>query len=561
MSSLQETIKSLGPARIAVLATIFVGLMIFFTFISLQVARPNLQLLYGDLSTIDASAVAAKLEETGIPYEVSLDGTRVNVPQNEIGRARMILAEAGLPNGGSLGYELFDQQSGFGTTSFVQNINQVRALSGELARTITALDPVSSAQVLIVMPKRELFSRERQEASASVNLKLKSGQRLNQEQILGIQYLVANSVPELSPKKVAILDNKANVLASGTGEEDSLALGGSIKMEELRLHHERRLKNAVEEIIGRVVGRHKVKAQVSVELDFDQITTNSETFDPSGQVVRSSQVVNEESVERNAQNQNVTVENNLPGLGNNGRNDAPSEQNSRSEELTNYEINRTVTSVVRESGEIERLTVAVLIGGNTITNEAGEQIYQPRSEEELEQITSLVRSAVGYNSSRGDEIEVINLPFAEVEIEEVQDQTRVFGIEKSELLETAEMVVVALMGLLVILLVVKPMLTHIFASAARDDNESPEALEAALLQGGQGNPALAAPGGGGAAGAGGGQIGADGDEEDENNEALIDMNAVEGKVKASTVKKVGDIVTNHPNETVSVLRNWMSQET
>ncbi len=545
MSGLSDTIKSLGPARLAVLGAIFVGLMIFFGFVSMQVSKPNLSLLYADLSTIDSSAVASKLQESNIPFEISPDGTRVTVPQNDIGRARMLLAEAGLPNGGSLGYELFDKQSGFGTTNFVQNINQIRALQGELARTISTLEPVQYAKVHVVLPQRELFSRESRSSTASVTIKLRPNMRLRREQIIGIQNLVANAVPELKPSQVTLIDTQANILASGTEDEnDILGLSGSMKAEEMRIGHERRLKSSIEEMLGSVVGRNKVRAQVSVDLNFDRTTTNSELYDPESSVVRSTQTVTEDNVERET-NRNVSVENNLPGLaGDFGVDAKPTAQNSRIEEVTNYEISKTIQSVVRETGEIKRLSVAVLVDGVYTTDAQGNRSYSPRSEAELDQIAALIRTAVGYDADRGDTVEVVNLPFADVEIEAMEDETRLFGVEKTKLLETAEMVMVAIMGLLVILLVIKPMLGSLLANASSDDEEI-DPIEALLEA--QMNPALAAPTGGGSA-----------EEEVEDN--LIDMQAVEGKVRASTIKKVGDIVNSHPNETVSVIRNWMSQE-
>ena len=171
MSTMNETIRNLGPARIAILGATFLSLIIFFIFVSAKVSQPSLSILYRDLTTTDSAQVSAKLEEIGVKYSISSDGAQVFVPETEVGRVRMLLAEEGLPNGGSMGYELFDQQSGFGTTSFVQNINQVRALQGELAKTISSLDPVQYSKVHIVLPQRELFSRDSQEATASVTLK------------------------------------------------------------------------------------------------------------------------------------------------------------------------------------------------------------------------------------------------------------------------------------------------------------------------------------------------------------------------------------------------------
>ncbi len=249
MSSFVDTVRSLGPARITILGGVFVGLLIFFVFVSAQVSKPSLTLLYGNLSSVDSANVAAKLEEMQIPFEASADGSQIRVPKNEIGRARMVLAQEGLPNGGSMGYEIFDQKNGFGTTSFVQNINQVRALQGELARTISTLDPVDFAKVHLVLPQRELFSRETQSSSASVTLKIKPAARLSREQIYGIQNLVANAVPGLKVDHVSIIDTDANLLAGGESGEAGMI--DNAKDESMRRAYEERLNTAIEDMVGR----------------------------------------------------------------------------------------------------------------------------------------------------------------------------------------------------------------------------------------------------------------------------------------------------------------------
>lgn len=558
MSAFNETIKNLGPARIAILGATFFSLIIFFIFVSAKVSQPDMEILYRDLTTTDSAQITSRLEESGIPYTVSNDGAQVFVSSPEVGRARMLLAEQGLPNGGSLGYEIFDQQSGFGTTSFVQNINQVRALQGELAKTISSLDPVQFAKVHIVLPQRELFSRESQNASASVTLKLRSNSRLGREQIYGIQNLVANAVPDLNVDNVTIIDTDANMLAGGNaGDADSMV---GMKAEEMRRAYEKRMTQAIEDIVSRTVGFNKVRAHVTADLDFDRISTNDEIYDPEGQVVRSTQSVTEDNIERNNQaNNDVTVENNLPGLGDdfNAETD-PTLQNNRSEEITNYEISRTVRNTVRESGQVTRLSVAVLVDGRYTTNEAGERIYEPRSQEELDQIATLVRSTVGYEETRGDTIEVVNMPFTDMDTTFDMEEDLLFGFERSEVLNFGEMIMLVVMGLLVVLLVLRPLVSSIVMSQKAAVDQARE--EAALLAAGDAPAALAGPSAYEQKGEGGRGDGFGSSSEEDEDDNMIDMQAVEGKVKASSVKKVGDIVSSHPNETVSVIRNWMAQE-
>lgn len=452
MNSFLETLKQLGPARLGIMGGIMFALLIFFIFISMRVSTPDYSLLYNDLSSADSSAIAARLEEAQIRYQISEDGSRVTVPDTEVGRSRMLLAEAGLPNGGSLGYELFDQSSGFGTTNDIVNLNKVRALEGELARTISALDPVRSARVHLVLPERELFSRENRAASASVALGLRPGQSLNNDQIMAIQSLVASAVPELKPEKVSLIDQAGNLLARGDEETGNLA---SMKADEQRLKYEQRLTRAVEDLVGRIVGYGNVRTTITADMDFDRVSTSEELFDPESQVARSAQTIEENNVERDSNEANVSVENNLPAVGNDiFFDEAPSLESNRTEETTNFEISRTTRNIVRDTGEVRRLSVAVLVDGTYSENAEGESVYTPRSDAELDQIAALVRSAVGYDANRGDALEVVNMQFAEIQVSDTPYDNTLFGFDKDKLLDAAEILIVAIMIILVILLVI-----------------------------------------------------------------------------------------------------------
>ena len=531
------------------MAAILVGLVLFFVFVSFRISAPEMKLLYADLSTSDSGAIAAKLEENTIQYEVSPDGARIIVPESEVGRARLLLAEAGLPNGGSMGYEIFDEDSGFGTTNFVQNVNQVRALQGELARTIGSLDAVRSAKVLLVLPQRELFSRESRPPSASVYVGLRPGAQIQREQILAIQSLVAGAVPDLKAADVTIIDSDGNLLARGGDENANLM---SLKAEELRRGYESRLTDKIEDQISRIVGYGNVRTTVTAEMNFDRISTNEELFDPETQVVRSSQVIEESDQEREPLTDDVSVGNNLPGVGGDLlAENAPTAQSNRIEEVTNFEISRTTRNTVREVGEVSRLSVAVLVDGRYTTNEEGEKVYEPRSQEELDQIAALVRSAAGIDEDRGDLIEVVNLQFAQVDTnDEAVDDRMLLGFEKSDLVDMAELMTVAIMIILVVLLVLQPMVSKLLASEGPITDED---LEADLLAMRPANPALAGPDDSR-------QYPRDGSDQEEEEESLIDIQGVEGKVKASSIRKVEEIVENYPNETVAVLRSWMAED-
>jgi len=548
VSNFTETLKQLGPARLAVMAAILLSMLLFFVFVSLRVSTPEMKLLYGDLSSTDSGAIAAKLEESKITYDVSADGARITVPSPDVGKARILLAEAGLPNGGSLGYELFDKQSGFGTTNFVQNINQVRALEGELSRTISAIQNVRSARVHLVLPQRELFAKEARPSSASVYLGIRPGGRLEKENIYAIQSLVASAVPDLKSTNVTIIDNAGNLLANGSGSDDEATLMAA-KTEDMRRNYETRLTGKIEDQVSRIVGFGNVRAIVTAEMNFDRISTNEEVFDPASQVVRSNQTTSENSLEREPNPEDVSVKNNLPGVGGNLLTDKkPSAENNKTEEVTNFEISKTVRSTVREMGEIKHLSLAILVNGQYVKDKDGKQTYKERTPDELKQIEELVKSAAGYDEKRGDTVTVKNIQFAAVDTnEDIADDSMLFGFQKSELINAAEVLLIGIMVVLVVLLVLQPMVTRLLAPEEKDVADDLAAQD--LLGMRAMNPALSGP---------------TGDDyipdEPTDEESLISIHGVEGKVKSSSIKRVEEIVENYPAETVSVIRSWMTQE-
>jgi flagellar M-ring protein FliF len=564
VDSFFETLKNLGPGRLAVMLLTFFGLIIFFIFIAVRSSAPSLTLLYGDLSTSDSTEIAGKLDLARITYDLSSDGKQISVPYKDVGKSRMLLAADGLPRRGSVGYELFDQKQSFGTTSFQQNINQLRALEGELSRTIGTIDQVRSARVHLVLPQRELFSREQQTATASVFLTLRSAS-LGKEQIQAIQHLVAASVPQLKSANVAIIDQGGNLLARGEENKDSAAAASN--GDELKQQFEMRMSRSLEDLVGRVVGYGKVRANVTANLNFDVLSRNSESYNPDGQVVRSTQTVTEESSDSTGGggNNGVTVENNLPGItapqGAGGGSGGSS--NNRTEETTNYEITKTVESLVRESGEVQRLSIAVLLDGRYETDTAAKKPddvkeeewvapkkYVPRDQAELDQIATLVKSAVGFDDSRGDTVQVINMQFAESDFVDrpVDDGSLIFGFPKTEILGVAETVALSIVAVLVILLVLRPLAMHLATASRRTAEAGTTAQEETALLAAQMQQAqLAGPSNSSSA-------------TQSEIDSMIDMGSVEGKVKASSVQKISELVTNHPNETVSVIRQWMSQE-
>lgn len=554
MNNLIQTLRNLGPVRLAAIGGVALLLIGFFIYLTARLSTPDMELLYAELQTSDAAAITKQLDAAKIPYTVDKTGTRIMVPAEQVGPVRMRMAAAGLPSGGSVGYELFDKPEGFGTTSFIQNINHLRAMEGEMARTVATLTGVQTARVHLVLPKRELFARQQNPATASVFLKLKPGAQLSRENIMAIQHLIAASVPNLEPSQISIIDDRGKLLARGMGGNSEELLMATA--EEKKLAYEGRLARVVEDLLGRTIGYGKVRAEVSADLDFDRITTQSEIFDPESQVVRSTQTVNEanESQDRDPA-QPVTVDQNLPTAqaGSNSSGALASNKQSRNEETINYEISRTTKNHVRETGQVRRLSVAVLVDG-VYTPQAGgaRPTYQPRSDQEMESLKSLVRSAVGLDAVRGDSLEVVNMRFWSPEDDQPPPEEMFLGMTKDDIFRIAEMVVLGIVAVLIILLVIRPLISRAFERAeAQDDDEMDK-----LLTDQSGMPAaLAAP-----TGALAQDLALEAAQADEELEQMIDINRVEGRVRASSLRKVGEIVEKHPEEAVSILRNWLYQE-
>ncbi len=555
----------------------------FFIYLTGRLATPEMSLLYGDLEGQDSGQIVAQLEQSGVPFKVSADGSRVFVAADQVGRMRVAMAEQGLPSGGSVGYEIFDRSEGFGTTGFVQNVNHLRALEGEIARTIRSISQIDRARVHLVLPKRELFSRERAEASASIVVTLRGGNRLSRQQVGSIQHLVAAAVQGLGPENVSIVDSSGTLLARGTGEDEIAGL--STNAEEMRRNYETRLARTIEELLERSVGLGNVRAEVSAEMDFDRITENAEIYDPDGQVVRSTQTVEENADAKDGQiAEPVTVGNNLPdnSLLGDGEGEGSLESSSRIEETVNYEISRTVKTHVRESGLVRNLSIAVLINGIVGIGEDGARTYEPRSAEELEQLAALVRSAAGFDEARGDQLEIVNLRFADLDQPEAAatDPFALFGLDQAELLRFIELLVLGVVAVLVLLLVVKPMLGRVLDASVTSDMPpehagllpdptgarpalaapAPAAIpapEQVALTPVQVAQPLAAPGG---VPAGPSLAGLHPASVAEDIEQMIDLSKVEGRVRASSMKKIGEIVEKHPEESVAIVRNWLYQE-
>jgi len=547
VQGLLEFVKTIGAARIAAMGAVTVALIGFFAFLVLRVTAPQMTPLFTDLNFEDSAAIVKELERQAVPYELHNDGNVVLVPKDRVARLRMALAEGGLPKGGGVGYEIFDKSDALGTTSFVQNVNNLRALEGELARTIRALDRVQAARVHLVMPERPLFSRDKVEPSASIVLKVRGSLEL--QQVRAIRHLVASAVSGLKPQRVSIVDETGRLLADGAGDDQNGELGA----DERRAAFEKRLREQVEAIVSSVVGSGRARVEVSADFDFNRVTQTSDKYDPEGRVVRSSQTREETSASNEGKENQVTVGNEIPGGVNQRQapaaegNAVPRDQSRKSEEIVNYEISKITKTEVIEGGRVNRVSVAVLVDGTYGKNDKGEVSYQPRSKEEIDQIAALVRTAIGFDQKRGDQVQVVNLRFAETPASPISEPSgwlAALQFTKDDFMRAIEITVMGVLGLVVLFMVVRPLVRRVIAPEERPL----AALPANNAASGDAAPADAAVAGEGA-----------GKAETSRTVKMIDIAQVQGQVHAQSVQKVGELADKNPREAVSIIRQWLNE--
>src|SRR5215510_5788783 len=373
--------------------------------------KEQVQVLYSQLNMQDAGAIAAKLKEMKIPYTLKGDGTTILVPAAMVLDARLRLATEGLPQGGGVGYEVFDHRNLGGGTDFENTLNHQRALQGELARTIGRVAAVHSARVHLVIPKKALFREQQEKTTAAVQLTLVPGRRLSSEQIRGITQLIASSVPGLDPQDVVVTDDTGQILR----KEEHL---NAMSQPEAQLAHQRAqesdLERKVQTLLEPAVGKGKVRARVSVTLDFQQLERTEERFDADNPAIRSQQRVKEEGTGVGFWAMGTPgVRTNVPEGVPPGVPPGAGDKNtsSRQTEMVNNELSKTITRVVAPTGEIKKLSVAVLVDGTYQVGAKGERQYVPRSAEELAKYREIVKSAVGFNESRGDRVDVADAHF------------------------------------------------------------------------------------------------------------------------------------------------------
>jgi len=559
VKGLLDGLRSLGTGRLIGLglaAVMTVATLVMLTMVS---GSEQMALLYGDLDLAESGQIVDHLDKQQIPYQLRAGGRQILVPADKVARARLALAKESLPSGGGVGNEIFDRGDALTATQFQQRINQLRALEGELSRTIRGISGVRAARVHIVMPKREPFEKEPQQAQASVLVSTGAG-GLDRESVQSIVHLLAAAVPGLKVQNITIADSRGNLL---TKLDDGSGARSNETAEALKRSIEARISRAAEEILERSLGPGRVRAEATVELDVDHVRETREQYDPEGQVVRSTQSTNTAS--KNTENAApVTVQNNLPNA--DAGQSASGSQETRADETTNYEITKTVRNLVRDQAQLRRISVAVLVDGTEEKGTDGNPVWKARPAEELEQMTRLVKTAIGFDAKRGDQLELVSMRFVERDEPPAAEPAKLLGlpIAKDDVVGLARTAVPALVLLAMLLFILRPMVLRLTApSAGAAGAIGGPGTSADAAFGAAGSLALAGPASGGAAGllAARDQAllsGPGGEDDDDLGE--INLSNVEGALRATSVRRLTALVERHPEESLSIVRAWLRQE-
>lgn len=539
LERLLSSLSGIGASRL--LAALGVtGLVAAALFaIMFNVGAEDKSLLYSGLSPKDAGAITQSLDSAKIKYDVSPDGSSIFVPKSKVADARMSLASEGIPGQGNMGYELFDKQDALGATSFVQNINKLRALEGELARSIDSLDTVNNARVHLNIPEKELFENNSEQATASIIVGLERG-NLGDRQIQAIRNLVASAVRGLSPDKVTITDERGEMLANAS-------LGNAAEsgaMDDRKAQYEERVRRRIQEMLEGLVGPGAARVQVSAEMDFSQVAQTEESFDPDKAVPRSTHTIEETGTDSTA-DQAVTQGQNVPDGGQPTATGGNSSNSNRTDETVNFEISKTTKTQTTAPGTVTRLSIAVAVDGvSTPAAKAGQAPkWAPRTAEEMARITALVRSAAGISDDRGDKIEVANVKFARAAIDVGTKAPSKFDFDKNDIFIGVRLLVLLILAFALIFFVARPLVKGIFDTSS---NNGPR------VSGVGGSAAMALPQGG--------SIGSLPTSENDNEDSgVVDIAKIQGAVNANAMRQVSDVVIENPEQTVSVIRAWLQE--
>jgi flagellar M-ring protein FliF len=546
-----SAIQRFGVGRLAALAGVAVGSIAVLAAVVMMLGKQPSELLYSNLDLKEASAVTQALDQAGIKYETKGDGSTIMVARDKVNSARLLVSGKGLVTSGSIGYEIFDTGNAIGQTDFVQQLNRQRALQGELERTIRGWQGVRDVRVHLVLPKRQLFEEDAEQPSSAVTIGT-AGREPSSDMVAAVQNLVAGSVPGMKPERVNVIDDHGKTLSAG-GDE---SLAGRLAQDR-KSEAEARIAKSVKEMLDGVLGPGKARITVTADLDLNRITTQEKRYDPDGQVVLSeSTSANNASETKNDDTGGVTATQNIPGAAPGGLQPLGSTSGAN-ETTTNYQNSETVRTEVVEPGAMKKVAVAVAVDGVTAApgKDGKPGAYTPRTADEIQQIEELVKTAIGYDAARGDQVKVTNIRFPTAEDQGLTEGGLMAGFDKNDLMRVAEIGVLAVVALLILLFAVRPFIKSLTQPAGNHP------IQLALGQGDQPVTRLVTL--------------SDGTTQqvvvDQSGEPIaiagpvsdidqrIDIAKIEGQVKASSIKRVSEFVEKHPEESVAILRNWLHE--
>jgi flagellar M-ring protein FliF len=556
MKGFIDSIRKLGMVRIAMLVGVTLGIIGAFAWLETQgPSRGRMTVLASDLDPQSVQQIAAELTGQKIPYRQ--DGGQIFVPDSDLAAARALLTVSGASAGNVTGYEIFDRGTDLAVTDFDQQVKLTRALEGELARTIVSVHGIIHARVHIVLARREPFAHDRQHAQASVMLTVPGRQTLSPEAVQAVVNLVAAGVPGLRPQDVTLVDSNLHLLFQGGDGSDSRAKTAS--EEEVRQKTETRLAGAVEMMLEQTLGPGHVHAEASIRMNFDKVNETQEKYDPDGSVVRSTQNVtsNNKTTDKTGP---VSLQNNLPNADAGAA--VTGSQEGRQEETTNYEIGKTVRAIVHEAPQVERITLAVMVDGVDDVGADGKHTWKARDQADLDRIERLVKSAIGFDEKRGDQLDVVSMPFVSAQDAAEATPAARAGKANGDLLTFLQTLAFGIVGFGIVILTARSIFAALSKQAVSltiaDGSVREIALGGGGLSLGQNQPgqlgvghsgALAVTGGGGGAGHGGGE-----------DDDTMTMNNIQGQLRASAIRKVTQLVDRHPDTTLGIIRAWIATD-
>ena len=547
LSSIGTALGKLGAKRLIALALVGVALFGTILFSSFYLTRPTYETLYVGLSRDDVNRMGMALGEAGIAFDVSSDGTSVQVPIGQAEKARMFLAEKGLPTSNNAGYELFDNMGSLGLTSFMQEITRQRALEGEIARTIQAVQGVKAARVHIVLPDKGSFRRANQKPSASVVIRTDSN--FATESAQSIRQLVAAAIPSLEASSVTVLDTTGKLLASGA----DAANGAPVMMATLERQVAARIDENIRKQLAPYLGMDHFQTSVQVELDTDRRQTNETIYNPDSQVARSVRTVRDQGNSQNSRNNDaVGVEQNIPqeevagGAGENS-----SDKKDRREETTNYEINSKTISTVSDGYNVKKLAVAVVVDRSRLTPSEGKAPAPANYvDDQVNRIRQMVATASGLDTNRGDVINVTAVDFVASEDANMQPveapMWQTLSKYTSGLVNGAALVIAVL---LIMFLGVRPLMREVHG------NQLALASGESALAGPENMPAL--PNQTTGDGQTGKNEGFDGNMLPDNEDDLHDLRS---RMRMPPQKRLDQMISLDEDRFANVLREWVRED-